>query len=402
MPKATTSSGEVRVPGPLAPLAAGFKSGLIDAGYRSWRPHLHLMAHLSRWLEGQGLSAADLSEERAGEYLAARRAAGYSGLCSQRGLAPLLGFLAARDLLATGDLAPAPAAEVLLARFGRYLLDERALAALTACSYLKRARRFLDRCAPGGDVASLTAGQVTGAVLAEGAAVSAVSAQYFVTALRSFLRFCYLEGLTGADLSAAALAVTGRRPSWLPRGMSHGDVQALLGTCDRYRAAGRRNYAIMLLLARLGLRAGEVAALRLEDIDWRAGELVVRGKGRRQDRLPLPADAGEAIAAYLRRGRPHTSRREVFMSVCAPVKHLGYMAISDIVRRACQRAGIEPVGAHRLRHALAVDLVAAGASLPEIGQVLRHQTVSATAVYARVDIGMLRTVAQPWPAGTAR
>ena len=366
MPKATTSSGEVRVTGPLAPLAAGFKSGLIDAGYRSWRPHLHLMAHLSRWLEGQGLSAADLSEERAGEYLAARRAAGYNGLCSQRGLAPLLSFLAAQGLLATGDLAPASAAEVLLARFGRYLHDERALAASTACSYLKRARRFLARCAADGDVATLTADQVTGAVLSECAAVSAGSAQYFVAALRSFLRFCYLDGLTGSDLSAAALAVTGRRPSWLPRGMSHGNVQALLGTCDRHRAAGRRNYAIMLLLARLGLRAGEVAA------------------------------------AYLRRGRPHTSRREVFMSVCAPVKHLGYMAISDIVRRACQRAGIEPAGAHRLRHALAVDLVAAGASLPEIGQVLRHQTVSATAVYARVDIGMLRTVAQPWPAGTAR
>ncbi len=303
--------------------------------------------------------------------------------------------------LATPGCAPS-AADVLLARFGRYLHDERALAASTACSYLKRARRFLDRCAAGGDVAGLTADQVCGAVLAECAAVSAGSAQYFVAALRSFLRFCYLEGLTRSDLSAAALAVTGRRPSWLPRGMSHGDVQALLGTCDRSQATGRRNYAIMLLLARLGLRAGEVAALRLEDIDWRAGELVVCGKGRRQDRLPLPADVGEAIAAYLRQGRPRTSRREVFMSVCAPVKGLGYMAISDIVRRACQRAGIEAAAAHRLRHALAVDLVAAGASLPEIGQVLRHRTVSATAVYARVDIGMLRTLAQPWPAGTTR
>jgi len=205
------------VTGPLAPLAAGFKSGLIDAGYRSWRPHLHLMAHLSRWLEGQGLSAADLSEERAGEYLAARRAAGYNWLCSQRGLGQLLSFLAAQGFLATGDLAPASAAEVLLARFGRYLHDERALATSTACSYLKRARRFLARCAADGDVASLTADQVTGAVLAECAAVSAGSAQYFVTALRSFLRFCYLDGLTGADLSAAALAVTARRGTGGPR-----------------------------------------------------------------------------------------------------------------------------------------------------------------------------------------
>lgn len=401
MPKATAHSGEVRVPGPLGPLAAGFKSALIECGYRSWRWHLYLMAHLSRWLEGQGLTAADLSAERAEEYLAARRAAGYRWLCSQRGLAPLLGYLAAQGVLVRKDRTPGSPAEVLLARFSRYLHDERAVGASTTCLYVKRARRFLTRCAPGGDVSHLTPGEVTTAVLAECAAVSAGSAQYFVAALRSFLRFCYLEGLTGNDLSAAALAVTGRRSSRLPKGMSHRDVQAMLSTCDLRQAVGRRNYAILLLLARLGLRAGEVAALRLEDIDWRAGELVVRGKGRRQDRLPVPADVGEAIAAYLQQGRPRTSRREVFVSVCAPVKGLAYMAISDIVRRACQRAGVEPVGAHRLRHALAVDMVAAGASLPEIGQILRHQSVSATAVYARVDLDLLRTVAQPWPTGSA-
>lgn len=194
MPKAATGSGEVRVAGPLAPLAAGFKSALIDAGYRSWRRHLHLMAHLSRWLEGRGLSAADLGGELAGGYLAARRAAGYNWLCSHRGLAPLLSFLAAQGLLGTGEPGPASAAEMLMARFGRYLHDERALSASTAGLYLKRARRFLDRCAADGDVAALTAGQVTGAVLAECGAVSAGSAQYFVTALRSFLRFATWKG----------------------------------------------------------------------------------------------------------------------------------------------------------------------------------------------------------------
>lgn len=400
MPK-SASSGEVQVTGPLGPFAAGFKSELLGAGYRSWRWQLYLMAHLSRWLEGQGLSASDVSAERAGEYLAARRAAGYAWLCSRRGLAPLLDYLAAQGVLESADQA-LPPAEVLLAGFGHYLQDERAVGTSTVLLYLKRARRFLARCAPGGDVSHLSPGEVTAAVLAECTTVSAGSAQYFIAALRSFLRFCYLEGLTSADLSAAALAVTGRRASRLPRGMSRRDVQALLGTCDRRRAVGRRNYAILLLLARLGLRAGEVAALRLDDIDWRAGELVVRGKGNRLDRLPLPADVGEAITGYLRRGRPPTSRREVFMSVCAPVKSLGYMAISDIVRRACQRAGVEPAGAHRLRHALAVDLVTAGASLPEIGQILRHRTVSATAVYARVDLPLLRSVAQPWPVRTAR
>lgn len=190
MPK-TTTSGEVRVP-----------------------------AHLSRWLEDRGLSAADLTEERAGEYLAARQAAGYNWLCSPGAWHRCSASWPAEGLLPKGDLAPASAAGVLLGRCGRYLHDERALSASTACSYLKRAGRFLDRCAADGDVASLTADQVTGAVLAECAGVSAGSAQYFVCALRSFRRFCYLEELTGSDLSAAALGVTGRRPSWLPRGMN--------------------------------------------------------------------------------------------------------------------------------------------------------------------------------------
>jgi integrase len=184
--------------------------------------------------------------------------------------------------------------------------------------------------------------------------------------------------------------------------MSAPQVRGLLDSCDRSRTAGRRNYAVLLLLARLGLRAGEVAALRLDDIDWRAGQFVVRGKGSRLERLPLPVDVGEAIAAYLEQGRPRTRRREVFLSLDASVRGLGYMAVSSVVRRACQRAGIPPQGAHRLRHTLAVDMMAAGASLPEIGQVLRHRTVSATAVYARVDLDRLRTIAQPWPAGSTR
>jgi integrase/recombinase XerD len=203
MPKATISNGEVRMAGPLAPLAAGFQSALTESGYRSWRWHLYLMAHLSRWLESQGLSAADLSEERAEEYLAARRAAGYRWLCSQRGLAPLLDYLAIQGVLEREDRAPGSAVEVLLARFGRYLQDERAVGASTTCLFGKRARRFLARCEPDGDLSHLTPGEVTAAVLAECTAVSAGSAQYFVAALRSFLRFCYLEGLTSSDLSAA-------------------------------------------------------------------------------------------------------------------------------------------------------------------------------------------------------
>jgi site-specific recombinase XerD len=399
----TDYRNEVDVPPPLAPLAAGFKAALIEAGYgvHSVREHLWLMAHLSRWMHEHGLTVGDLDEGRQDGFLTARRGAGYRTLCSRRALVPLLGFTVAQGLAAADPPAVSPV-EVLLARYSHYLLGERAVAPSTARLYTKRVRRFLARCAPDANLRSMSAGQVTAAVLAECETVSVGSAQYFVAALRSFLRFCYLERLTDTDLSAAALAVSGRRPSWLPKGMRRRDVSSLLGSCDRRTEAGRRDYAILLLLARLGLRAGEVAALRLEDIDWRSGELLVRGKGPRLDRLPLPVDVGEAVAAYLERGRPRTSCREVFVSVAAPIGALGNMAISDVVRRSCRRAGIEPIGAHRLRHALAVDLVAAGAALPEIGQLLRHRSASATRIYARVDLELLRSVAQPWPVGGRR
>ena len=158
----------------------------------------------------------------------------------------------------------------------------------------------------------------------------------------------------------------------------------------------------MLTLLRLGLRASEVAGLRLDDIDWRAGEIVVRGKGRREDRLPLPADVGEAIAGYLQRGRPKTVQREVFLRALAPIGPLGRGGISTVVRRACRRAGLPPVGAHVLRHTLACELVGAGVSLPEISEVLRHRSIASSSIYARVDIEGLRAVAQPWPGGVGR
>jgi len=290
----------------------------------------------------------------------------------------------------------------LLASFGTYLVGERGLAGSTAAAYVERARRFLAGCLAGGGLGGLTAADVTRAVLRESEAVSVGSAQYFVAGLRAFLRFCFIQGLVAADLSAAALAVTGRRRSPLPQRISRADGQALLKSCDRRCAVGRRDFAVVLTLLRLGLRAGEVAALSLDDIDWRAAEVVVRGKGRRTDRLPLPADVGAAIAGYLRRGRPKTTRREVFLTALAPVRPLGRGGVSSIVRRACRRAGLAPVGAHRLRHTLACDMVGVGVPLPEIGEILRHRSIASTAVYARVDLDRLRLLAQPWPAGAGR
>jgi len=222
-----------------------------------------------------------------------------------------------------------------------------------------------------------------------------------VSGLRSFLRFCFVEGLVEADLSQAALVVRGRRCSSLPRGISRADAQALLGACDRRSVLGRRDYAVIIVLLRLGLRRGEVAALTLDDIDWRAGELVVRGKGGREDRLPLPVDVGEAITSYLRRGRPASGRREVFLRARAPFEPIAPGTVSSTVRRACRRAGIAEVGAHRLRHTMACEMVAAQVPLERIGQVLRHRSLQSTAIYARVDLDQLRLLAAPWPQGGA-
>lgn len=216
------------------------------------------------------------------------------------------------------------------------------------------------------------------------------------------MRFCFLEGLLEADLSRAALTVTGRRSSPLPRGISRADARALLDACDRRTALGRRDYALIILLLRLGLRRAEVAALRLDDIDWRAAEVVVRGKGAREDRLPLPADVGQAIAAYLRRGRPASKRREVFLGARPPFAPIASGTVASTVRRACRRAGIPVVGSHRLRHTTACEMVRARVPLEQIGQVLRHRSLQTTAIYARVELEALRSLARSWPQAGAQ
>jgi integrase len=227
--------------------------------------------------------------------------------------------------------------------------------------------------------------------------VSVAATQNFRAGLRAFLRFCFTEGLVPVSLSGAALAVTGRRRSSLPRGIAADAARALLGSCDRRSSLGRRDYAILITLLRLGLRAGEVARLRLDDLDWRGGELVVRGKGSRLDRLPMPVEVGEAIAAYLRRGRPRSERREVFLAARAPFAPIASGTVGSTVRRACRRAGIAEVGPHRLRHTLACEMVKAHVPLAEIAQVLRHNSLQSSAIYARVALDELRKLAAPWP-----
>jgi integrase len=221
-----------------------------------------------------------------------------------------------------------------------------------------------------------------------------------VTALRSLLRYLHLEG-KAPDLAAAVPVVAGWRGSQLPRGLEPQQAARVLAACDRGTAAGRRDYAMLILLAGLGLRACEVAALELDDLDWQRGELVIRGKGDRQERLPLPADVGEAVSAYLVQGRPRVESRRLFVGVRAPFGDLTSSGVRAVVGYACDRAGIARFAAHRLRHTVATEMLRAGAGLPDIGQVLRHRSLSTTAIYAKVDRAALRELAQAWPGASA-
>jgi integrase/recombinase XerD len=390
--------------GPLEPYALGFAGELTRLGYtaHSATGQVGVVAHLSRWMASERLVVEDLVEPVVERYMAARRAAGYTNYRTGKALVPLLGYL--RGLGA----APPPSApavltpvEELLARYRRYLIVERGVGGPTARGYLDAVRPFLAGRAgqEGGlELAGLTAADVTAFVLAACPGRAVGPAKLTVTALRSLLGFLHVDGVLPVPLGEAVPSVAGWRLSGLPRALEAEQVDRLLEACDRHHAPGRRDLAILLLLVRLGLRAGEVAALILDDIDWRAGELTVRGKGNRAERLPLPVEVGEAIAAYLRDGRPATAvGRTVFVRLKAPHQQLTSGGITQVVFAAGQRAGLGKLHAHRLRHTAATAMLRAGASLVEVGQVLRHRRALSTAIYAKVDRQALAVLARPWP-----
>lgn len=325
---------------------------------------------------------------------------GVANLRTRAALAPLVGHLRRIGVLAAAE-APVPAsrAERLLDAYGTYLRRERGLVEGTVHCYLRVARSLAEeRFAAGGvELSGLTARELAAFATQACAGLGASARRGMVSALRSFLRFLQLEGAAEAGLEEAVLSASGWDPA-LPKAIGAEEVARLLAACDRRRAIGRRDYAILLLLARLGLRGGEVVALTLDDIDWRAGELGVRGKRGYRDRLPLPSDVGEALVAYLRRGRPTSESRSLFLRHYAPFVGLaGTGALRGVLARACARAGIPYASPHRLRHTTATELLRAGAPLSEIGELLRHRSVVTTAVYAKVDHEQLRLVARPWP-----
>jgi integrase/recombinase XerD len=390
--------------GPLAPLADAFIDHLTAIGYVSSGVggQRGLFAHLDRWLGDSGLGLEDLTPAVLERFLEARAAAGYVTKLTSTGLKPSLQYLEQLGLYRSPP-SPTTTIDQVAGAFRQYLVDERGLGTETAQNYVRVARQFLARLNPElvdeARIAEITAEEVTGFVLARSPELSVAAMQTVVGGLRALLGYLYTAGLTERRLAAAVPTVARRRQE-LPRHLPDGHVELLLKGCDRTTAVGIRDVAILTLLARLGLRANEVAALRLDDIDWRAGEVRIRGKGPRVDRLPLPADVGEALVDYLRHGRPRCGDRRVFIRSCAPRQGLSRQAIGGLVRAASVRAGLFPHGPHRLRHTVATGLLRRGAPLMEVAQLLRHQTVQTAVIYAKVDLDALCELAQPWPGAT--
>lgn len=379
-----------------------YRQWLLEQGFTPATVRL-LLRNLSRlgvWLQERGMTGTVIDAANLDDLFAERRLLGRRGVPGRLGISRLLAFLDERGLLAPTPQEQRTALEQLLDEFREWLFQERNLSASTVLRYEKTARRFLSEQAVRDgllQVSDLTGVDVNAFLLRECARVSAGSAKGRVAELRSLLRFLYLRQLLPLRLGAAVPPVGGWRLASIPVIVSAADVAAVIDSCDPTTLQGSRNRAIMLLVARLGLRSIEVARLELGDIDWRRGELTVCGKARRQDRLPLPREVGEALSAYLvQRGEQGSSRR-VFFTCRAPRQPIRPDLVNDIVDRACLAAGISRFGPHRLRHALAGELLRKGAGLLAIGQVLRQQDLATTALCAKVDLDTLRSIARPWP-----
>ena len=394
--------------GPLSANVAGFAKWARDEGYASpsrWRK-VFLAAGFSRWLGQQTVSAQCISSEHVARYLRSH----VGPMQIRRGdaatLRQFIDLLRRQGVVPPEKILPCRLTPVERAAdaFAHYLRNERALAEAAVVNYVPFARRFLaDRF---GDrpvrLSRLCADDVVRFVQRQAPRLHLKRAKLLTTALRSFFRYARYRGGITCDLAAAVPTVANWSMASIPRAIPAEAVHRLLASINQRTATGRRDYAILLVLARLGLRAGEVVRLELEDIDWNAGSLSVQGKGDQRCALPLPAEVGAAIAAYLRYGRPPCSSRRVFLRAKAPIRGLlGAQAISSLVRHNLIRADIQAPthGAHQFRHALATEMLGHGASLAEIGEVLRHRNPQTTMIYAKVDLESLRTLALPWPGG---
>jgi integrase len=392
----------VRPSGPLAEWVHPFREELIGQGFtaRTAQDNAYVLAHLSRWLQREGLDPAVLGAEGISAFAVVRRDGGYRRWRTVKSLRLMLAFLRGQAVVPAEQPRPQGPVDAVLGRYRLWLRRERRLGEQTVGLRLLWARMFLSARVVDGELGldRLDPDAVIGFVLHLSRRYSTGSMKAATSGLRSLLRFLFAAGDVERDLSSVVPSVAGWRLSALPVGADDDAVAALLACCDRRTAVGRRDLAVLLLMARLGLRAVEVARLRLEDLDWRSGELVARGKGGRIDRMPLPRDVGAALADYLRHGRRRSRFREVFLRTIGPDAPMARQSVVMVPRRVAQRAGVAVVSAHQLRHRAACRVLADGGSLAEVAELLRHNDLATTAIYAKVDLAALGAVVRPWPA----
>jgi site-specific recombinase XerD len=397
-------SGTRRKPGRLGPFVEGYRIWLLEVGYtaQTVRAMLKDLGRLGCWMDAEGVEVGALTAIAIESFLADWRAAGGRRVPTVRALRSMLTHLREVGVMVGEQPPTLSAVEVLVGEYRDWLIADRGLAAMTVLRYETLARRFLTARVSVTDelgVADLDGAVVSRFLLGECGRVCLGFAKGKVAELRSLLRFLHLRGFTPRSLVESVPGVAGWRETSVPPTMPQSDIERLLASCDRATLDGARDRGMLMLLARLGLRSIEVARLQLDDLDWRAGDVMVRGKARRDDRLPIPADVGAALAEYLTlRGRQDS--RSVFLTVRAPTRPIRADLVGDVVQRHCRQAGVPHVGPHRLRHTLATEMLARGATLVDISQVLRHSDLATTAIYAKVDLGRLRQVAQPWPGAT--
>jgi site-specific recombinase XerD len=394
--------------GPLACYLDGFLRTLIERGYTvaTATAKIRFIRRLNQWLERRRLGVEKLNEAIVEDYTSYRKKNNYKDEDGPPTFRQFLSFLRNEGVIA----APTPALENSPFRkiergFARHLYEERGLAKDTVHkNYLPTIRRFLVDRFTDGEVTfqSLCPQDISTFLIRHAHTMSPGRAQIMTTALRGFFRFLLKRGDISTDLAGAVPTVANWRLSGLPKYLEPEQVEQILRSCDRSSVIGKRDYAVLLLLSRLGLRAGEIVHLALDDIFWDVGELLVRGKSAREERLPLPDDVGYALATYLRYSRPRCPSRKVFIRNRAPRQGFAdSAAIGNILKRALVRAGIDVgfKGAHLLRHTLATNMLRGGATFSEIGEILRHQLPCTTEIYAKVDLTALRSIAQPWLGG---
>ena len=391
--------------GPLKAHIRPFARILHEQGYSLYSIHRHVLlaACFSLWLKRKGVGLRRITSDHPAQYLR-RRARLRAGDASA--LNRLLDFMRREGVIhtkktRTGRLIPT---ERCTQAYEHYLREARGLAEATIVYYVRFARSFLKYRFGDGSVtlSHLRAADITRFVQLQAHHLHIRQAKLLTTALRSFLQYARYQGKLTLDLVGAVPVVANWSMSSIPRAIAPDQVRRLLVSVDRRTALGRRDYAILLLLARLGLRSGEVVSLELDDIDWNAAQLTVRGKSGERSELPLPADVGRAIVEYLKRGRPDSTSRRVFLRVKAPIRGFrGASGVGSIVRHCLQRAGVDAptFGAHQFRHGLATEMLHQGASLSEIGDLLGHRSPETTKIYTKVDLDALRTLALPWPGG---